>query len=193
MTKIILASASPRRQELLKQIGLTFEVVTSSVEEKITPGISPAEVVKELSFLKARDIADQIDEPAIIIGADTIVVFEDKILGKPKDQEEALYMLNTLSGKEHQVFTGLSVIDNKGNKVVSGYECTKVTFRQLNNYEITQYIKTGEPMDKAGSYGIQNIGSLFVSKIDGDYFNVVGLPVAKLALVLRDEFGIAIL
>lgn len=180
MNKIILASASPRRKELLEQIGLPFTVAVSSVEEVITKTV-PWEVVMELSAQKAMDVKKQQKEDCIVIGADTIVVYDDgnggNILGKPKSEEEAFEMLNRLQGNVHQVYTGVTLCF--GEEVMSFYECTKVYVYEMTKEQIQEYIKTGEPMDKAGAYGIQGRFAAFVKGIEGDYNNVVGLPVGR--------------
>lgn len=193
MEKIILASSSPRRCELLKNIGLIFDIIPSSVEEHIDDEQSPEEVVKLLSSLKASDIAGKLEKGYIVIGADTIVVYNGQILGKPKDHEDAHTMLKTLSGREHHVLTGFTVIRTCDSKTITSYEKTIMKFRELTDQEIDAYIKTGEPMDKAGAYGAQGLGSLIIEKMDGDYFNVVGLPISQLGQVLKNEFGISIL
>lgn len=173
---IILASQSPRRQELLKLITNDFEIKVSNVDETLPSGISPKDAVLYLSKIKAEPFKNGSD---IIIGADTVVALDGKILGKPKNDENAREMLKFLSGKAHSVFTGVTLI--KGDIKRSFSVETKVKFFDLTDEEIDEYIKTGEPADKAGAYGIQGYGSLLVEKIDGDYFNVVGLPVSKLA------------
>ena len=173
---IILASQSPIRQELLKLITNDFEIKVSNVDETLPSGISPKDAVLYLSKIKAKPFKNDID---IIIGADTVVALDGKILGKPKNDENAREMLKFLSGKAHSVFTGVTLI--KGDITRSFAVETKVKFFDLTDEEIDEYIKTGEPADKAGAYGIQGYGSLLVEKIDGDYFNVVGLPVSKLA------------
>lgn len=173
---IILASQSPRRQELLKLITNDFEIKVSNVDETLPSGISPKDAVLYLSKIKAEPFKNGSD---IIIGADTVVALDGKILGKPKNDENAREMLKFLSGKAHSVFTGVTLI--KGDITRSFAVETKVKFFDLTDEEIDEYIKTGEPADKAGAYGIQGYGSLLVEKIDGDYFNVVGLPVSKLA------------
>ena len=187
--KLILASASPRRKELLGKIGLEFDIIPAKGEEVITQTL-PWEVVKELSFQKAKEIADIQAEECIVIGSDTIVDKGEQIMGKPKDEADAFNMLKTLSGDWHSVISGVTVLDNKSAKSESFYVETKVKFAHLTDEEINNYIKTKEPMDKAGSYGIQGKGSRFIEKIDGDYFNVVGLPVQKLYTVLKKEFNI---
>ena len=191
--KIILASESPRRQELLKQIGLKFDVITSDIEETVDKNQKPEEVVQQLSRMKAENVAKKVKSESLIIAADTIVVYKNEILGKPKDEQDAFKMLEKLSGDIHEVFTGFTVIDNRTDKIISDYERTLVKFRELTEEEIKAYIDTKEPMDKAGSYGIQQFGSLLVEEIKGDYFNVVGLPLCKLALTLKQEFNMQVL
>lgn len=176
---IILASKSPRRKELLSIITTDFKIKTADVDETLPENIAPDRAVEYLSKIKAEPFADKND---IVIGADTIVAADGKILGKPKDKDDAYSMLKMLSGKEHSVFTGVTVIKN--NKAQTFSVETKVKFFALTDDEINAYIKTGEPFDKAGAYGIQGKGSLLVEKINGDYFNVVGLPVSRLAKIL---------
>jgi len=190
--KIILASASPRRKEILNNLGMSFEVICSDAEEKVDAELPPHIIVQELAMLKGTDVASKTHD-AIVISADTIVYFDKRILGKPTDEISAKKMLEMLSGKVHEVYTGVCVTDSVSGKSISDYEVTKVKFKNLTQEEIDRYIKTGEPMDKAGSYGIQGKGSLFVEKIDGDYFNVVGLPAVKLAKLLREEFNFNIM
>lgn len=177
---IILASQSPRRQELLKLITSDFEIKVSNVDETLPDKITPKEAVMYLSKIKAEPFADSDD---IVIGADTVVALDGKILGKPKSEENAKEMLRFLSGRTHSVFTGVTLASDKKTKTFAVE--TKVKFFELTNEEIDAYIKTKEPFDKAGAYGIQGYGSLLVEKIDGDYFNVVGLPVSTLARELK--------
>lgn len=177
---IILASQSPRRQELLKLITSDFEIKVSNVDETLPDKITPKEAVMYLSKIKAELFADGDD---IVIGADTVVALDGKILGKPKSEENAKEMLRFLSGRTHSVFTGVTLASDKKTKTFAVE--TKVKFFELTNEEIDAYIKTKEPFDKAGAYGIQGYGSLLVEKIDGDYFNVVGLPVSTLARELK--------
>ena len=191
MKKLILASASPRRQELLKQIGLSFEVIVKPVDETLDERLCPQDAVCELAYRKAREAADVVGN-GIVIGADTVVVYKDMILGKPLDREDALNALKTLQGSTHQVITGFSIIDTATHKVVKGSDTTEVVFRELTDKEMLAYVKSGEPMDKAGSYGIQGLGSILVERINGCYFNVVGLPLTKVALALKD-FGVEVL
>lgn len=193
MYDIVLASGSPRRREILQGLGLRFRVEVSGADETIEPECPPYLAVERLSLLKAADVAKSQPEKALVIGADTVVVLNHEILGKPKDEADAVRMLSALSGREHSVLTGISAVRRSDGKGVSVYEETKVRFRALSEHEILQYVRTGEPMDKAGAYGIQGIGSLLVEKIDGDYFNVVGLPVCRLARMLAEEFDYNIL
>lgn len=190
MRKIILASASPRRRELMEQIGLEFEMAVSDKEEVYT-GTAPEEIVKELALLKARDVAGKLGEPSerIVIGADTVVAHRGRILGKPKDEAEAREMLRGLQGEAHDVYTGVAVLvfdGEGGSRTVSHAVGTKVFVRAMTDGEIDAYIRTGEPMDKAGAYGIQGRFAAYIEKIEGDYFNVVGLPVSYLYRVLKD-------
>lgn len=173
---IILASKSPRRKELLSIITNDFVIKTADVDETLPENIAPDKAVEYLSKIKAEPFKNDKD---IVIGADTVVAIDGKILGKPKDKADAYNMLKMLSGREHSVFTGVTVISN-GKCDTFSVE-TRVKFFDLTDEEINDYINTGEPFDKAGGYGIQGKGSLLVEKIDGDYFNVVGLPVSKLA------------
>lgn len=172
---LILASKSPRRRELLSLITTDFEIKSADVDESLPEGISPQEAVLHLSKIKAEPFDNGED---IVIGADTVVAVDGKILGKPADRQQAAEMLKSLSGKYHSVFTGVTVI--KPEQSVTFSVETKVKFFDLSDDEIDSYIATGECDDKAGAYGIQGKGSLLVEKIDGDYFNVVGLPISKL-------------
>jgi len=188
---IILASQSPRRKELLHQMGLRgFKIDAPDVDETIEGNLPPAMIVEELSLRKALAVAEQADEDDLIIAADTVVALDGAVLGKPEDEGSAFSMLSALSGNRHYVYTGVTVI--QGEKRVTQHEMTTVTFRELEPEEISNYIATGEPMDKAGSYGIQGLGALLVSGIDGDYFNVMGLPVYRLGRILAD-FGMDLL
>lgn len=192
MKRIILASQSPRRRELLTQIGLKFEVIPSTVEEVIT-SINPVEVVQELAQQKARDVANVAaketpKESLRVIGADTIVVYEGKILGKPEDKEDAVRMLAMLQGKEHSVYTGVALLT--GEQEIIFAEETRVQMCPMTPEEIAWYVNTGEPMDKAGAYGIQGLCARFVRQIQGDYNNVVGLPVGRIYQELKKEEGV---
>lgn len=190
MKKIILASGSPRRKKILEQIGLKFSVEKSNYEEKRIADSTPSQIVEFLSLEKANLLAVKYGD-AIIIGADTLVVLNGEILGKPKSGEEAREMLRKLRNKTHTVVTGFTVLDTKSGRAVTKHVETKVKFKDLSEMEISAYVETGEPMDKAGGYGIQDKGGLFIEEIDGDYFNVVGLPLFAVSETLR-EFGIDI-
>ena len=188
---IILASASPRRRELLERIGITgFTVAAPNVDESVEPGLSPAAMVEELSLRKARAAAKNFGSDELIIAADTVVALDGAVLGKPRDGDDAFAMLSALSGRENRVYTGVTVL--RGDRAVTQHEETAVTFRELSPDEIRGYIATGEPLDKAGAYGIQGVGALLVSGIRGDYSNVMGLPVFRLGRMLRD-FGLDLL
>jgi len=191
--QLVLASASPRRRELLQQIGLKFQVVPSRAEEQILPGETPEEHVIRLSLDKAKEVANRDDiSGRWFIGSDTIVLCDRQILGKPEDELHAATMLRQLSGREHQVLSGYAIIDRQTGKQQSEAVNTKVWFRQLTESEITSYIATGEPADKAGAYAIQGLGICFVARIEGSYTNVVGLPLCKLTLAMK-ELGIPLL
>lgn len=192
--RIILASNSPRRKELLSNIGVKFEVVAADIDEKVLPGESPEAVVMALAFEKALAVAEQLgDEQAVVIGADTVVVRDGEILGKPTDEADAYNMLSSIAGRDHEVFTGFAVVRLSDQKKIISFEKTEVDIRELDEASILRYINTGEPADKAGAYAIQGYGSLIVSAIKGDYFNVVGLPLFKLASVLDNDFGYKII
>ncbi|MDO8715632.1 MAG: Maf family protein [Dehalococcoidales bacterium] len=188
MKKIILASSSPRRKELLEKIGLKFEVEPGDCEEIVDTDLEPHEMVRKLSREKAEAVARKHNN-GVIIAADTVVLMDGKILGKPKSPTEAKNMLRALSGKSHVVITGFTIIDESQRRILSKAVETKVSIRELNPAEIDAYVKSGEPLDKAGGYGIQGLGSVIVEKIEGDYFNVVGLPLSALAESLK-EFGV---
>lgn len=187
-TSIILASASPRRRALLEQIGLSFTVFPSQADETIPAGMSPQLAVQTLSLLKAADVAKGQTEDALVIAADTVVVSDGEILTKPQSEQDAVAMLSRLSGKRHSVLTGLTVLRRRDGKSVSLAEETFVYFKPLRQAEIVSYVKSGEPMDKAGAYGIQGLGALLIEKIEGDYNNVVGLPLCRLGRLLQEEF-----
>jgi len=178
--RIILASGSPRRRELLAMAGFSFEVINADVDETADPSLTPAELVAHLSEKKAAAIS----EDAVVIGADTVVAIDGLILGKPKNDDDAFAMLKRLQGRAHTVYTGVTVTSSLFKQ---GFvESTKVFMRSLSDEEIREYIATGEPRDKAGSYGIQERGAVLIERVEGDYFTVVGLPLCRLALVLRD-------
>ena len=188
---IILASASPRRRELLERIGITdFTIAAPNVDESVEPGLSPADMVERLSLRKARAAASRFGPDELILAADTVVALDGAVLGKPRDGDDAFAMLSALSGREHRVYTGVTVL--RGDRAVTQHEETAVTFRALSPEEIRGYIATGEPLDKAGAYGIQGVGALLVSGIRGDYSNVMGLPVFRLGRILSG-FGLDLL
>ena len=176
--KIVLASGSPRRKELLRFITDDFEVRPSDADENISTELSPEDTVKTLAQLKAEAVKAELTEETVI-SADTVVAVNGRILGKPANEKEAFDMLHMLSGREHCVYTGVCILTENTKKVFS--VCSVVSFYELSDEEILQYISTGEPMDKAGAYGIQGKGCLLVREIHGDYFNIVGLPVSRLA------------
>ena len=176
MKHIILASASPRRKEILELADLKFDVMPSDAQE-ITTKTAPNEVVMELASIKAKDIYKKSEKQSMVVGADTVVAYQGQILGKPADEADAKRMLTMLSGQTHEVYTGVCVIED--GKTKTSYEETKVTFYEISDEQIDRYIKTGEPMDKAGSYGIQGKAAVFIKGIEGDYYNVVGFPIAR--------------
>ena len=184
--RIILASSSPRRKALLQQIHLPFEVIVSHADEDFDPAMSPEQIAEELALRKAREVAAS-QSDAIIIGADTIVVDGDRILGKPEDSDDAFRMLSTLSDKEHRVITGLAVISTvPPGRALARHEKTGVKFADLSPKMIQEYIDSGEPMDKAGAYAIQGRGAIFIEWIHGCYNNVVGLPLFLLNTMLQE-------
>lgn len=183
---IILASKSPRRRELLTMLGFDFDVIPAVGDEVIDNNMTPGETVMSLALAKAREIANEHTD-SLIIGADTLVYLDGKAMGKPSSEEEAANMLHELSGRVHQVYTGVAVIHGDIEK--ADFEKTDVEFRTLTDEEIKWYIGTGEPMDKAGSYGIQGQGAVFIPGIRGDYFNVMGLPLCKLWSMLPEMQG----
>ena len=180
--EVILASQSPRRRELMAHFPFPFSVQVSCAEEEMDPKKAPQAEVARVSRAKAEAIPRGQDD--LVIGADTIVVCDGQVLGKPKDEADALRMLSLLSGKRHQVMTGVTVLQGTRSRVFT--EITDIYFRPLTEAELLSYIRTGEPMDKAGAYGIQGRAGLFVEKIVGDYYNVVGLPICKLSQVLKE-------
>jgi septum formation protein len=182
--RVILASASPRRRELLRLVGIDHEVRPADIDESYLPGEHPDAHAERLARGKAETIASSAGPDAVTIGSDTIVVVDGDVLGKPRDREHAKQMLRRLSGRSHVVMTGVAV--SWGGKTLSGVEEVGVTFRPLSDAEIDGYIDTGEPMDKAGAYGIQGFGATIVERVDGDYFAVMGLALNRLARLLRD-------
>jgi len=189
--KLVLASSSPRREEILNQLKLKFTIVPGKIDESNFNSSSPEELVKTLAVEKARSVSGLVED-ALIIAADTIVVYEDQILGKPADQSEAKEQLKLLSGREHNVITGIAVLDSETDEVLVDRNITRVKMLNFKEDKIDKYISTGEPMDKAGSYGIQGLGGLFVEEIEGSYYSVVGLPIHQLAELL-DKFNYGIL
>lgn len=186
MRKIILASASPRRKEILEKAGVSFIIKTGNGEERLTT-TEPEEAVKELSSQKAYMVVQEEEEGTLIIGADTVVVFEGEILGKPKNEKDAFETLKKLQGNVHQVYTGVTILEyHNGTWIPYSFaEKTDVMFYPVTEAEIMEYIASGEPMDKAGSYGIQGQWAIYVQGIQGDYLNVVGLPVARLLYEMK--------
>jgi septum formation protein len=183
--KFILASRSPRRMHLLRQIGLKFEVRESNVDEEFDSSKSPEEIVRVLALLKASAVARDARN-ALVLGADTIVVLGKRILGKPRNRQDACRMLSLLSGRTHVVYTGLALIDRPSNAACTAVERTEVKFRKLTTDEIRAYVRTGSPMDKAGAYGIQDdFGAVFVERIEGCFYNVVGLPLSKFYYMMQ--------
>lgn len=208
MKEIVLASASPRRSELLKQVGVQFKVIPSYVDEEFDEGISPERLVQDLSYKKALDIAKKMKDSSLVIGADTVVV-KERILGKPENREEAFKTLKLLQGRWHDVITGVTIIDSSTLNSRTSYEKTRVKMCELSDDKIESYINMEEPLPMggahcktavgkssvlgyAGAYGIQGIGAILIEKIDGCYFNVVGLPLMKLSVML-EEFGVRLL
>ena len=188
---IVLASSSPRRRQLLEAVGLTFRVDAVSFPEKCDETMKPAEIVRRLSLEKAR-LGAQRNRDAIVIAADTIGVLDGRVIGKPKTQSAAVEMLREMRGRCHTVVTGYTVMDSRTGRVATRSVETTVRIKELSDEEIEAYVRTGEPMDKAGAYGIQGLGAILVSRIEGDYFNVVGLPLSALAETLKD-FGVNLL
>lgn len=185
--KIVLASTSERRQELLGRLIQNFNIIVSDFDEsKVRFEGSIDEYVKNVALGKALDVKSKLKDDAIIISADTIVTVENKILGKPKDEEDAFKILKSLQGRKHLVYSGVVAINTARNVIKQESVVTEVTFSEISDDEILEYIKTGEPLDKAGSYGIQGIGGIFVKEIKGCYYNVVGLPLNKLKFMLEE-------
>jgi septum formation protein len=190
MKKIILASSSPRRKELLTKLGLAFEIESSNEEETLIPELPPHELARQISLKKAQAVAHK-HKRALIIAADTFGVLRGEIIGKPRTPAEARKILRALSGKTHSVITGFTIMDAETGKTATQSVETKVHFRKLTPAEIDAYIKTGEPLDKAGAYAIQGLGALIVEWIKGDFYNVIGLPLSALSQALK-EFGIRV-
>ncbi len=191
---LYLASTSPRRQELIRMLGLPYLIKPSDVDETINSPMSPSQLVETLAFRKAYTVYEQLKlsqeaKDGIVIGSDTVVVHEGHVLGKPKDAEEAFQMLSKLQGNTHQVYTGITCLDLQSGRSETSHRVTHVTMKSLSEQQIRRYISTGEPLDKAGSYGIQGLGATIIDRIDGDYFNVVGMSLALLSELLA-RFGI---
>lgn len=191
MKAIVLASSSPRRKEILSKLRLPFTVAVSDYEEDMTLPMPPVELAKYLSAGKARAVAKNHPE-AIIIAADTFIVYDNHILGKPKTEERAREMLRMLSGQENDILTGVTILDSSDNHEYSFSEITRIFMKEIPEDTINAYIKTGEPLDKAGAYALQELGAILVDRIEGDFFNAMGLPLARLALELQ-KFGIQVL
>lgn len=187
--EIILASKSPRRREILENTKVRFSIEESQIDEVIKLNELPKETVMRLAYEKALDVANR-NRNSLVIGADTIVVINDTILGKPKDDIEAFSMLKLLSGKTHYVITGFALINLSLDKKIIDYQVSQVTFKELSEQCIKDYLQTKESLDKAGAYGIQGYGGLLVENIQGDYFNIVGLPISKISDCLKDHFDI---
>ena len=189
----VLASKSPRRREILSGVGLRFDIMESSVDEStVSKELPPHFYVQELAMLKSTDIASKIKSPSYVFGADTVVVSDGKIIGKPQSFEDAFDMLSSFSGASHKVVSGISVTNSEDMTTVTDYCETEVVFYPMSDAEIADYINTYKPYDKAGAYGIQEYAGVFVEKINGDYYNVVGLPLSKLYQLLKKEFGVII-
>lgn len=187
--KVILASQSKTRYNILKGFGITPDVIRTNADENISG--QPEYIVKELAARKAAKAVEMIGETSgLIIAADTVVSFENKILGKPVSEQDAFEMLTMLSGKSHEVYSGLTLVYN--GKSICGFDITHVKFKELCEREINLYIKTGDPMTRAGSYGAEGLGAAFVEKIDGDFYNIAGLPVYKFVKMLKDGFGLSV-
>jgi septum formation protein len=186
LPRITLASSSPRRRQLLRQIGVEHDVIPPDTDESILPGEEPVALVRRLSLVKAQSVASTLSD-GLVLGSDTIVVLEGEILNKPLDTAEAFAMLRRLSGRTHTVYTGYAVVDAASGRHINSYETADVTFRELDDEEIIDYIATGSPLDKAGAYGIQDdYGAVFIERICGDYYSVVGLPIARVYQALRE-------
>lgn len=185
--RLILASSSPRRQELIRLLKLPYDIRVGRVDERIASDMTPEQIVRELSMRKAQAIHEEmtrLEGRTVIIGADTVVTFDERIFGKPKDDQDAFRMLDQLQGNTHHVYSGVACVDVESRRAIVDHCVTAVTFKPLSARQIERYIETGEPHDKAGAYGIQGLGATFIEKIEGDYFNVVGLPLSLLSDML---------
>lgn len=190
MRRLVLASSSPRREELMEMLGLSFTIVPSKIDEGEYTGLKPVDLVRELARAKAEGVAKLV-ENSIVVGSDTIVVLNGELMGKPVNNLHAVKMLKRMQNRQHTVITGLAVCDSESEKISVDYDKTEVYMLPMSDADINFYVNTGEPMDKAGAYGIQGIGGAFIEKIVGSYFTVMGLSIHKLAIMLR-EFGISI-
>lgn len=188
LPRLVLASQSARRQEILRHLGLDPKIIVSEADENITEKLTPELLTEQLSIRKAEAVLPLCEKNDMVIAGDTVVALGDEIFGKPADREDAFRMLSALSGTTHKVVSGIAVC--YGGKIAVSHEVTEVTFRPISEAEINAYIDTGEPFDKAGSYGMQDKASVFVEKINGDYFNVVGLPVFKMFRLINEHFGL---
>ncbi|MXW05514.1 MAG: septum formation protein Maf [Gemmatimonadetes bacterium] len=188
MKQIVLASSSPRRSSLLRQIGITFEIVPPDVDEsRYSFEGDPSGTAERLALAKAKSAAGRVDaRDRLVLGADTVVLFEDEIIGKPKDAEDACAMLQKLAGRSHRVLTGFALLDPRTNRAVTAHEWTAVSMRELTNTEIRAYVDTGEPLDKAGSYGAHALGAGLITRVEGCFYNVIGLPLARLLMTLKN-------
>ena len=194
MTNFVLASKSPRRKELLDTLKIKYDVIESNVDEtQVSKEELPDIYVQKLAILKACDVASKLKKEFYVIGADTIVEYNGEFLGKPKTKDDAYNMIKLLSNKKHNVFTGICVVNSKTMEFTSTFEKTEVIFKEIEHTEIMKYVSTDEPYDKAGGYAIQGLASSFIERINGDYNNVVGLPLFKLSNLLKEEFDIDIL
>lgn len=188
---LILASASPRRRSLLADLGLQFEVKHPSFDEEEVVAENPAELVEKLAKAKAETVALEYPR-SLVVGADTVVVLEGEVLGKPEDEDHAVDMLSRLSGRTHQVYTGVAIVHRQSGRERVEHECTQVTFGRFDRQTLLRYVQSGEPMDKAGAYGIQGLGATLVERVEGCYFNVVGLPLFRFSRMLG-EMGLRII
>lgn len=188
MKQIVLASSSPRRSSLLRLIGINFEIVPPDVDEsRYSFDGDPPGTAEALALAKARSAAGGVDARGrLVLGADTVVLFKDEVIGKPKDAEDAFAMLQKLTGRSHRVLTGFALLDPRTNRAVTGHEWTTVTMRELTDSEIRAYVDTGEPLDKAGSYGAHALGAGLITRVEGCFYNVIGLPLARLLITLKN-------
>lgn len=191
MKKIILASGSPRRKELLKDAGFEFEIIKSNYLEDMTLPMDPPELAKHLSRGKAQEVAQNVLEPAIIIAADTFVVFKGKVIGKPISEEDAKNMLSQLSGNKHSVITGFTVLDTKTKEIYSEAVESSIVFKEISQKQIDDYVASGEPLEMAGSYAIQGVAGVFIERIEGERTGIIGLPMEALKKTL-DRFGVCV-